>query len=176
MVYFHILHFTANGNTGIIEYVINLIVFLYRFVNMSTNSFCISDIDQNPPFTSICQYVPPLIKHGKIVNLKTGDILLPQELLAVQGEATFESISNPRFPCEMWRASARLNCSAAALTKMAGNAFHIIQMGTFYLYCLSALVPRASVSSFSRCSTQLALDIERAHSWGLIEEDEGPEI
>ena len=141
----------------------------------SIEGVCISDIDQNPPFTSICKYVPPLIKHGKIVNLKTGEILLPQELLAVQGEATFEGICNPRFPCEMWRASTRLKCSPAVLTKMAGNAFHIIQMGTFYLYCLSALVPRASVSSFSRRSTQLALDVERSHSWGLIEDEEWPE-
>ena len=121
-----------------------------------------ADIDQNVGFTSVGPYVPVLVKHGKILNMSTKELFLPRELMAVQGEATYVTPGAPseRFPSFFWRAVQEIDTKEASLIRMAGNSFHMVNMGTMTLYCLSVLTPRAAASSFCRKSTQLALDIK----------------
>ena len=115
--------------------------------------------------------MPVLVKHGKIVNMSTQEFLLPRELLAVQGEATYETPGSPseRFPSFFWRAVQEIDTKETSLVRMAGNSFHMVNMGTMMLYCMSVLTPKTSASSFCRRSTQLALDIK-----GYDDEDSQP--
>lgn len=119
----------------------------------SVSGVCVTDIEQNACFVNPGPYVPTLVKHGKLVSLSTDEsvadkIFTPKEHLAIMGEPCFASCASKEYPSYMWDI-AQQHCSDSSLIKMSGNAMHMVNLGTFMLYCLSCLTGKATTANLA---------------------------
>ena len=96
----------------------------------------LADLERVPKRSMLGPYVPTLLRSAQIVNVATNGPMFPREKLSVMGEACFPELESNDYPCFMWEA-AREWITDHGISKAAGNAFHIVNMAAFVLYCLS---------------------------------------
>lgn len=115
----------------------------------SLSGVCVTDLEQNMPYVTPSPYVPPLVKHGKLLCfLGEGHeqpekevLFTAKELLAIQGEPCFSRGAEGAFRSFVWEALEQMDMHQAdrQIAKVAGNSFHLDVMGSFMLYCLSCV-------------------------------------
>lgn len=104
---------------------------------------CITDLEQRQDLVCLGPYVPPLVKHGRLVNVGTQELMMPQERLCLMGEPCFGDIQPEDYPSYMWETSKGW-ISANIINRWSGNAFHMANMGVVVMYAMSCLRVRLS--------------------------------
>ena len=110
--------------------------------NFGSAEGTVVDVDQNASHSSPSWAFPPRITHGTFVKVDTGEILMAEEHLLVQGEAI--AIANPdqRFQCCLNPFIDALKKSSGGcngLKRIAGNSMSTVNLFSFQLYCLANL-------------------------------------
>ena len=108
---------------------------------------CLADIEQNPKFCMASPFVPTLVTHGKIMELKSGTMATGLEHLAFQGEPVFSARDSSYPMCIKPEVLEEL--SEKELKHLAGMSFHLNVISAIMLWALCNMGPIVSGADFS---------------------------
>ncbi|CAE7249190.1 unnamed protein product [Symbiodinium microadriaticum] len=107
-----------------------------RKEKVGTAKAYVTDLEQKLGFVTSGEYVPTLVKHGKLVSLTQDTHFTPWELMFLMGDPVYGSKG---FRSPMLEAKRRGILSDRDVKAMAGNSMHVAAVGTILCYGLACL-------------------------------------